>query len=190
MKFLLSFILCCLCIFSDAQIANTHISFLGIPLNGTVEDFSLRIEERGFNIVKERESSIIFAGTFANELVKLELIFSPKTKTVCKITIDFPEKDIWSQLRSDYLEKKSLYQSKYFLSDEYEFFSYPYEEGDGYEMRAIVQEKCRFISFYSTVGGRIWVEICKNCCIRITYEDTINIHIAKEELKYNAFDNF
>lgn len=189
MRFLLSVTLCLICIFSNAQIANTHILFMGIPLNGTVEVFSLRLEEKGFTKVGEKEGSINYYGKFANELVKLTLVASPRTNTVCKIVIDFPEKESWSQLRNDYLEKKTLYNRKYLLTDEYEFFSSPYEEGDGYEMRAVVRDKCKFITFFSTEGGHIWVEICEKCCIRVTYEDTINIHVANEELQSNAYDD-
>ena len=82
-----------------------------------------------------------------------------------------------------------MYKSKYPLDRDYEFFSSPYEDGDGYEMRAVARDKCRYISFFLAMGGHITVEIDKTAQLKVVYEDRKNIKVAKQELDQNAIDD-
>lgn len=63
-----------------------------------------------------------FLCIFANEIVELTVLASPRTKTVCKVIVYFPEKTSWNDLKEDYFAKKRFYRSKYLLTDEFEFF--------------------------------------------------------------------
>ena len=134
-------------LFCSAQSKETHLEFMGLPISGSAEFFIPRLEEKGFVKVDTFESSTKFIGKFANEIVNLTLLASPRTNTVCKVIVYFPEKNSWAELQSDYFKKKKLYRIKYLLTDDFEFFSNPYENGDGYEMRAVVNEKCNYHSF-------------------------------------------
>ncbi len=188
-KILLSMIVLTACLCSLAQTSGEHLSFLGRPIAGSAESFITFLQEKGFKKKGKYESSYSFWGKFANEIVELTLLASPRTKTVCKVIVYFPEKDSWKELREDYFKKKRLYKSKYMLDSDYEFFSSPYEDGDGYEMRAVALDKCNYISFFSEPGGHISVNICPDKKIKVTYEDDINIKVAQEELDYNAFED-
>lgn len=64
----------------------------------------------------------------------------------------------------------------------------PYDDGDGYEMRAVSLEKCRFISFFLAIGGHIIVKIDKSSQVKVVYEDRVNIKDAQKELNQNALD--
>ncbi len=169
--------------------AQEHISFMGIPINGTSEIFLKQLKEKGFTQISQFESSYKLYGKFANEIVEISVLASPRTNTVCKVIVYFSDKDNWKDLRKDYFAKKNLYRNKYLLTDEYEFFSSPYDDGDGYEMIAVKREKCNFCSFYSTEGGHIYIEICDKLCVKVNYEDDINMKVAKSELESNAFDD-
>lgn len=162
---------------------------MGIPIAGSAEFFIPRLEEKGFVKVGEFESSIKFIGKFANEIVDLTLLASPRTNTVCKVIVYFPQKESWQELQEDYFKKKKLYRSKYLLTDDFEFFSSPYENGDGYELRAVVNEKCNYCSFFKEIGGHIGVEICPQKCVKVTYEDDINIKVGQQELEFNAYED-
>lgn len=181
--FLISFFYC------HAQQPSEHLKFMGRPIAGSSELFISFLEEKGFVKTGEFENSYSFMGKFANEIVNLTLLASPKTNTVCKVIVYFPEYQSWSDLKSDYFKKKNLYKSKYLITDEFEFFSSPYDEGDGYEMRAIAQDKCKFVSFYKDFGGHITVEVCPKFCVKVVYEDDYNIKVAKSELESKAFDD-
>ena len=166
-----------------------HIKFMGIELDGTFEDFKDSIEAKGFKYMSSYESLHKFYGKFANEIVTLEILASPKSKTVFKVIVYFPEKEEWSNLKNDYFEKKEMYKSKYPMDRDYEFFSSPYEDGDGYEMRAVARDKCRYVSFFFATGGYIAIEIDKSAKIKVVYEDRENIKIGEKELKQNAIDD-
>ena len=80
-----------------------------------------------------------------------------------------------------------MYKSKYLLTDDFEFFSSPFE--DGYELRAVGADKCSYASFFSEIGGHIGVQVSPDKCIKVTYEDDENIKIAKSEREFNAFED-
>jgi len=169
--------------------ASVHIKFMGIDVNGTYESFRDSLEAKGFIYMSSFETLHKFYGKFANEIVTLNVLASPKTKTVCKVIVLFPEKEKWNELKRDYFSKKEMYNSKYPMDREYEFFSSPYEDGDGYEMRAVEREKCRYISFFFAMGGHITIEIEKSARVKVVYEDRDNIRIAQKELEQNAIDD-
>lgn len=162
---------------------------MNIEVDDNYESFKDSLEAKGFTYLKSYRTCHTFYGKFANEIVKLEALASPKTNTMCKIIIYFPEKDNWFNLKEDYFEKKELYRSKYPLDVDYEFFKYPYEDGDGYEMRAIELDKCRYISFFLATGGYITIEINDKAQVRVTYEDRDNTRLAQEELEQQAIDD-
>ncbi|MBR3022569.1 MAG: hypothetical protein IKH59_09430 [Bacteroidaceae bacterium] len=162
---------------------------MGIEINGTYESFKDSLEARDFVYMSSYESLHRFYGRFANEIVTLNILASPKSQTVCKVIVFFPERENWNELKKDYFSKKKMYASKYPLDKDFEFFSSPYDEGDGYEMRAVTRNKCRFISFYLALGGHITVEIDESARIKIEYEDRANIKKAKEELEQNSIDD-
>ena len=101
----------------------------------------------------------------------------------------FPQKEKWYDLKRDYFNKKELYSSKYVLDKDFEFFSSPYEDGDGYEMRAIASEKCTYTTFFLAPNGGIILEIDKKKRIVVSYEDTLNTQLSKDELFEKAFDD-
>lgn len=189
MKPITSFIMCILAFMCSAQKASDHMMFMGLPLAGSAEYFIPRLEEKGFVKTDEFESTYSFYGKFANEIVRLTLLASPKTRTICKVIVYFPKKDSWSDLKKDYFTKKALYRSKYLLNDDFEFFSNPYDEGDGYELQAVSRDKCKYCSFFKDLYGGIVLEVCPDKCIKISYEDTENMKVAQQELESKAFDD-
>ena len=168
---------------------NGHMVFMGIPISGSSVYFIKQLEDKGFVKTNEFESSYKFIGKFANEIVQLTLLASPRTLTVCKVIVCFPEKDSWIELKQDYFKKKKLYRSKYLLTEAFEFFSSPYEDGDGYELKAVAANKCSYASFFSEIGGHIGVQISPDKCVKVTYEDDENMKVAKSELEFNAFED-
>lgn len=182
------FILVLISAVSNLQ-ASGHIKFMGLEVSGNYEIFKESILSKGFKYINSFESLHRFYGKFANEIVTLNILTSPITKTVCKVIVLFPEKKDWRELKKDYFAKKEMYKSKYPLDKDYEFFSSPFEDGDGYEMRAVVRDKCRYVSFFLAMGGHITLEIDKTAQLKVVYEDRENTKLAKHELDQNAIDD-
>lgn len=182
------FILTVICVVSHMQAAG-HIKFMGIEVSGDYESFKDSLLSKGFTYTSSFETSHKFYGKFANEIVTLNVLASPKSETVCKVIVYFPKREDWLELKKDYFTKKEMYKSKYPIDRDYEFFSSPYEDGDGYEMRAVAKDKCRYISFFLALGGHIAIEIDKTAQVKVVYEDRVNIKVAQQELEQNAIDD-
>ena len=162
---------------------------MGVEIAGDYSSFKDSLESKGFVYTTSFETMYKFYGRFVNEIVKLEVLATPRTNKVCKVIVYFPEKETWSDMKKDYFDKKRLYSEKYPIDRDYEFFSFPYEDGDGYEMRAVALDKCKFISFFLAIGGHITLEINKSSQVKVVYEDRVNIKTAQKELNQNALDD-
>lgn len=155
---------------------------MGLELNGKYENFRDSLKARGFKYVSSFHSIHNFKGKFEGENVSLSVLASVNSDTVCKVIIYFPIRNQWYDLMSDYAKKVELYSEKYPIDKDYEFFLSPYDDGDGYEMKAVAKDKCRYISFFLAKGGHITVEIDKTARVKVVYEDRENIKKAQQEL--------
>lgn len=159
-----------------------HIQFMGVPLNGTVKSFVTKMQNKGFTIdTKFDDGNIMMRGTFTNRDIELFIFGTPESKQVYKVVIYYPKKETWKALKNDYFNVKALFDRKYELDSDYAFFMDPYDEGDGDEIEAVENDKCRFVSFYNATGGMIGVQISTYRQIKVTYEDEINIERARQE---------
>lgn len=169
--------------------SNEHMTFKGIPIDGTLSSFVQKIETEGFSLDEAKDNIAIMNGIFAGENAELFIVSSPKTNTVWKVSVFFPKKTSWYSLKSDYKKYVAAMTEKYGNpSEHFEFFSNPYYEGDGYELQALRHDKCHYISFYETDNGNIAVEINSNERINICYEDKNNVLINRRE-KNNVIQN-
>lgn len=185
MKKILALLL--LSMFTLNIVAQDHMQFMGLPIDGSLGVFTTKLKAKGFKKKSSFETSVTLWGKFANEIVELTILASPRTETVCKVIVLFPKQSSWKDLKNDYLAKKNLYKSKYLMDSSYEFFKSPYDEGDGYEERAVKQDCCSYCSFFTESNGGIIVEIAKTFQVRVSYEDTENMKQAKRELETSAF---
>lgn len=120
------------------------------------------------------------------EFLLMKLLLSrywqvPRQNKSVRLLYIFPKKTHGKVLNLITSEKEFI-QRKYPLDKDFEFFSSPYDEGDGYEMRAVSLGKCNFASFYYATGGHIMIQIDEKQRIKITYEDRENIKISQSEL--------
>ena len=84
---------------------------MGIEISGHEDEFKKHLEQKGFEYLSSYEHSHAFFGKFANEYVNLLVLSSPKTNVVCKVIVQFPQKEKWYDLKRDYFNKKELYSS-------------------------------------------------------------------------------
>lgn len=170
-------------VYATSILAVNHITFEGIELNGSFKSFKDSLKSRGFRYVDSFHSMYNFRGKFKNETVSLSVLASMTTNEVCKVIMYFHKHTDWYSLRAEYADKVKMYSEEYPIDKDYEFFEFPYDDGDGYEMKAVAKDKCRYVSFFLAKGGRITVEIDKSARIKVVYEDRENIKIAREELR-------
>lgn len=161
-----------------------HLTFLGIPIDGNIDQFISKMQEKGLTINKltEKGSYVMNMKSFAGRDVEMIVIVPTiKTKKVWKVAVIFNEESSWYSLKNTYITLRDQLKEKYGKPDhDYSFFANPYNEGDGYEMSAISNEKCDFLSDWKNGIG---IEITKQHQVMISYEDPINIELQRKETK-------
>lgn len=161
---------------------NEYMTFKGISFNSDINVFAAKMEAIGYTQVSMRESSAVFSGNFAGkDDCTIVVLATDKSKLVWKVIVHFPEKISWHSLKNEYESFKDLYTKKYGTPNAYEFFSYPYEEGDGHELTALKLEKCTYSSYFMTNQGVVALHIDSQKNIKVEYEDKINVDIWQAE---------
>ena len=177
------------CVLPIFAIAQEHMEFRGIPIDGDVTSFVSKMKDLGYKLDEVDGDVTIMSGKFTGKDAHLYIVSSPKTKIACKVMIFFEKQTSWSSLKSMYDDYKELLEQKYNIKpSSYEYFRKPYKAGDGYEMQALRLDKCVYNSFYETPQGYIALSIESNQTISIGYEDAINIEIRSKEKESNTLE--
>lgn len=73
-----------------ANIHAQHFQFMGIPINGNIDEFSAALKSKGFkrSTLIDPKGNKNFKGFFANEKAKLCVLFHPTSKLVYALEVD------------------------------------------------------------------------------------------------------
>lgn len=161
---------------------NEYMTFKGISFNCDINTFASNMEAIGYTQVLMQERAAVYRGNFAGkDGCSIIVLATDTSKLVWKVVVEFPEQISWRSLKNEYNHYKELYTKKYGTPKDIEFFDYPYEEGDGHELRALELEKCTYSSYFTTNQGSVSLHINSQKNININYEDKINVDIWKAE---------
>lgn len=171
-----------LTLYSCFTMAQGHLEFKGIPIDGKVNEFVNKLKENGYVQTYQDGYNFILKGEFTGKKASIIVLGTKKTGTVWKVAVNFEKSTSWNSLKSDYEEYKKLFVQKYGApTNDYHFFSKPYYEGDGYELQALRKEKCYYVSFFKTENGMLSVKLSKTENLSLEYEDSTNAVLQKEE---------
>jgi len=160
-----------------------HLQFKNRPIDGKVTAFAQALQQQGFIIVKEKEKKNLFVlkGLFINRLCEVRLVATKRTALIWKVSVFLPQEDDWYALKNDYLNLQKQFIVKYGEGKSYEFFSEPYFEGDGREIKALKNERCHYITYWEKPEGIVALQISRDGQIVIIYEDAINAALDTKE---------
>lgn len=161
-----------------------HLSFLGIEINGTQNEICSKLSMSGFSKTMDLEDgNIVMSGKYANIDDCNIFILKPRyDKHVYEIIVFLPERDNWDRVKYDYNQIKDILTKEYGIPDFKETFTYPFQEGDGTELKALLTGNCNYYSYYKTSSGKISLTIAKEGYVVIGYEDKINAKLNSDEL--------
>lgn len=110
--------------------------------------------------------------------------YTPISKTVWRVQVILPNKTDWETLEAEYIEYLNILKSKYGqpTAEATEFLN-PYQKGDGNEMTAVELEKCIYTSVWTSKQGGVMISISKIKRVIISYENSKNLALEKEEKK-------
>lgn len=80
----------CLCMAASAQ---QHMKFMGIPLDGTIDNFALKLKAKGvtYDAAKSKtagQGCRVFNGTFMGEKATITVAYNPKSKMVFSAAVE------------------------------------------------------------------------------------------------------
>lgn len=171
---------------SFAQTESQHLTFKGVPIDGTLNDYVQKMKQKGFEYITTEDGIALLTGDFAAYKGCMIGVSTLKQKDlVSKISVIFPECDTWSALSNNYYSLKEMLTQKYGKPSEIieKFQGYSEPRDDRSRMYEVQMDRCNYITTFETPKGSIELSIEHNsvvsCFIMLSYYDKINGDIIK-----------
>lgn len=171
--------------------AQEHISFKGVPIDGTLKQYTQQMQSKGFSLIGTQDGVSLLSGDFAGYKGCTVGVATLNGKDlVSTIGVIFPEYDTWSQLYSCYSNLKDMLSEKYGEpKDVVEMFESKYVDDDNDRMYEVKTDRCKYISVFSTELGDIELSIqhegVSKCFVLLKYYDKKN----SESVRAAAMDD-
>ena len=149
---------------SVAMEQSTHLKFKGVPIDGSLAQFTARMERKGFNVVSSSDAEVHqLEGDFAG-FKECEVYVSTldNNDLVAQITVRFPSREQWKYLYGDYKNLKDMLIEKYGrpTSCVERFNGYwGNTNEDSNRMMGVQNDECQYVTRFSTDEGDIILSI-------------------------------
>lgn len=187
-KIILSLMVALTTLTSFAQTESPHLSFKGVPINGTLNEYVQKMKQKGFAYLGTEEGVAFLKGDFAAYKGCMVGVSTLKQKDlVSKITVIFPQRETWGALSNNYFSLKEMLTEKYGKpADEIEEFqSYSEPRDDGSKMTNVQLGRCKYVTVFETPKGEIDLSFdhanVTECFVRLSYFDKINGDAVKAQ---------
>lgn len=175
----------------DNSVSSSHLTFKGVPIDGTLDEYVLKMKKAGFTHVTTKEGMAMLKGDFAGYKNCIIGVSTLKQKDlVSKVVVIFPESETWSSLANNYFSLKEMLTEKYGKPSECieEFQSFSKPKDDNSKMYEVKFDRCKYVTTYETDKGVIKLSIehdgVSSCYVTLSYFDQKNgEEIKKEALK-------
>jgi hypothetical protein len=166
---------------SSAQTASPHLSFKGVPIDGTLNEYVQKMKQKGFDYLGTEDGIAILSGDFAAYKGCTVGVATLKQKDlVSRITVIFPNCETWTALSNNYYSLKEMLTEKYgepadFI-EKFQGYSEPRDDND--RMHEVTMDRCKYVTTFETSRGSIQLSIghdsMTSCYVLLSYFDKIN----------------
>lgn len=162
-----------------------HLSFKGVPIDGTLDEYVSKMKQNGFTHVGTEDGVATLEGEFAGYKDCYVGVSTLKQKDlVHKIVVIFAEKNTWTSLSGNYFDLKKMLTEKYGKPTEVveKFDTYSQPRDDNSRMHEVGMDRCKYSSIWQTDKGVIQLSIEHEIFISFVilgYFDRINSEIIK-----------
>lgn len=146
----------------DAGAQNQHLSFKGVPIDGTLKAYTDAMIKAGFHYEGTYDGVAALSGDFAGHKGCTIGVYTLKNLDVVSfISVLFPDQETWTSLKSEYETLKSMLTEKYGEPEESKerFTTYVGDYTNGLVMHALKEEKYEWYTSFSTELGTIKLTI-------------------------------
>lgn len=103
-----------LSLFGDGMLKAQHLTFKGVPITGTLKEFTNAMIQKGFHHELTQDGVALFSGDFAGyKDCSIGVLTLHNQDMVNRVSVFFSDHDTWSSLQHQYEILKSLLTKKY-----------------------------------------------------------------------------
>ncbi len=165
-----------------------HLAFKGVPIDGTLREYTAKMKEAGFAYLGEQDGIAALRGDFAGyKNCTIAVATLKSTNVVNTIGVIFPEQDTWSRLYSNYSSLKEMLTTKYGRPAECieKFESNLQPDDDNDRLYELKMDRCKYVTLYKTDKGNIELSIehqgFSSCFVKLQYWDKINTDTVRQQ---------
>ena len=169
-----------------SMMAEGHMKFKGVEIDGTPEEFVSKMKAKGFVYTGNQDGIETMVGDFATYKNCVLYLTSLENKMV-KVSVIFPdEADTWSLLYNKYTTLKDLLTTKYGkpVIDKEEWQSYSRPRDDDSKLHELKMNRATIGARYELTEGSIEISLLSvqmQCCVILIYADAANQRSAIEK---------
>ena len=169
-----------------------HLTFKGIPITGTLKEFTNAMVQKGFHHELTQDGLAVFSGDFAGyKDCSIGVLTLQNQDVVNQVTVFFSDHKTWSSLQSQYENLKALLTKKYGApaewSERFTSMAIPSDHGKIY---ALHSGEYYWYTKFETENGEIRVSLVEGMehytgRVCLIYYDKTNTEKARQA----AFDD-
>ena len=131
----------------DTNVNGNHLTFKGVPIDGTLKNFVRRMEKAGFYHDGDKGGAAMLTGDFAGYKGCTVTVSTLDQKDlVSHITVWFPPRENWGDLSGDYFSLKKLLTQKYGTPSACtEKFQSSFVDSDSSKKHAVEFDRCCYV---------------------------------------------
>ena len=139
--------------------AQNHLTFMGVPIDGTIDQFSKRASDKGLTYIQRVGDIDFFFGSFLGyDCVVGSVPLEDKDLVYSVLACIFPF-EVWSTLHKTYLDVKKKLTAEYGTPTEVEEKFLITPRNDDEKFQAVVDGKCSYKASFVTKLGDIDISI-------------------------------
>lgn len=161
-------------------IAQEHLSFKGIPIQGSMAEFCQRLKTKGLKQIGYEEKVTFFTGDFTGRNATIAVTASDDGKNVYGVVVIFDSSEEWNTLVDTYSYYKDLYIRKYDYPSISKEKNPAHDDSNIALMAEVYQGTVEYYSVWEVTGGKIQLSIEKSSgfyegMVIIRYQDAQNV---------------
>lgn len=175
------------CISSIAQTVNEHMTFKGVPIDGSLNEFVTKMKSAGFSYLGTQDGTAILKGDFAgfNGCI-IGVSTLQNSDIVNTIGVIFPENKGWSSLENKYMNLKEMLTLKYGKPsgciEKFQGYNDSPKDNNA-KLINLKMDRCTYVTEFETPNGNIQLSLghknISSYFVKLQYWDKINTDAVK-----------
>ena len=179
-KLIVSFAFVLIALTSYAQSSSEHLTFKGIPIEGSMTEFCQKLKAKGFTSIGSENNLALFMGDFTGRNATIGVTATDDGKSVFAVAVLFDPSGEWNTLVNTYNYYKDLYTRKYGNPTISKEKNPAHSDSNTALMAEVHQGTVVWGSAWEVTGGNIELSIEKTSgiyegMVMIRYRDSQNV---------------